>query len=396
MRLIGRHFATTQAIAVEISSSRIRSVDPIPAASLPADAPWIAPGLVDLQVHGYDRREFSTPTLSEEDVSRVSLLMDRFGLTQYCPTIAADHHGPLCRALKTIGRACETDRRVSRRVAGIHLKGPYLSAEDGPRGFVRRDVIRPPDFDEFQRLQEAAGGRIRLLTLAPEYEQAPAFIARAAAAGVVVAIGHTAADGNSIKAAVDAGAKLSTHLGNGTHVRLRRHPNYIWDQLAEDRLLASFIVDGQHLPASVVKAFVRAKSPARCILVSDLAGVAGTPPGTYRGTHMGDVEVWRDGRIVIAGKHGPLAGASLPLGAGVSNVMRWAGVSLDQAIKMASIRPAELIGGDIVSLTPGQTADLVQFDLPDPGSPQSGDSLTVRATIKAGEAVFGSPFKRDR
>lgn len=395
MRLIGRHFATAQPIAVEITSSKIVRVDPIPVDSFPVDAPWIAPGLVDLQVNGYAQRDFSDPSRAAEDVSRLSLAMDRFGVTQYCATVTTNHHDAMCRALRTIAAACEADRRVSQRMVGIHLEGPYVSAEDGPRGLISPDAVRPPDYDEFQRLQDAAAGRIRLVTLAPEYKQAPAFIERVVATGVVVAIGHTAAHGKAITAAVDAGARLSTHLGNGTHERLRRHPNYLWDQLAEDRLWASIIADGHHLPASVVKAFVRAKSPERCILVSDLAGVAGTAPGTYRSFRLGDVEVLDDGRIVCAGKRNVLAGASQPLSVGISNVMRFAGVSLEQAITMASIRPAELVGADIVNLGPGQTADLLQFDLLETAAPVSHPLLRVRATIKAGELVCGTPFTRN-
>jgi N-acetylglucosamine-6-phosphate deacetylase len=393
MRLIGRHFATSQPIAVEVASSIIRRVDQIPVDALPPNSPWIAPGLVDLQINGFAHQEFSAPSLTDEDVSWISRQLDRFGVTKYCPTVASDHHDALCRTLQTISGACQADRHVSRRVIGVHLEGPYLSAEDGPRGSVSREVVRPPDYDEFRRLQDAAGGRIRLLTLAPEYRQAPAFIERVAASGVVVAIGHTASDSRAIKSAVEAGARLSTHLGNGTHEQLRRHPNYIWDQLAEDRLWASIIADGHHLPGPVVKAFVRAKSPERCILVSDLAGMAGMPPGPYRVTTGGDVELLEDGQIVRPGERRMLVGTTLPLGAGVSNVIRFAGMGLEQAIAMASTRPAELMGAEVVSLAAGKTADLVQFDLPEIDDTNSRAPLQVRATIQAGEPVYGVPVE---
>jgi N-acetylglucosamine-6-phosphate deacetylase len=272
------------------------------------------------------------------------------------------------------------------------LEGPYLSPEDGPRGAHRLEAIRPPDIDEFLHLQDAAGGRIRLLTLAPEQAGAPAFIERLVRDGVVVAIGHTAADTSAIRTAVDAGARLSTHLGNGSHGQLPRHRNYIWDQLAEDRLLASLIADGHHLPAAVIKTFVRAKGPQRCILVSDLAGMAGMPPGRYRDTSLGDVEVLDDGRLMVGGQRQMLAGASLPIGNGVANVMRFAGVTLEQAVAMASTRPAELIGADVVRIEPGAPADLVQFDLAGADGQQPLGELQVRATIHHGEVVFGTPL----
>src|SRR5207248_2337185 len=156
-----------------------------------------------------------------------------------------------------------TDRAVAHAVAGIHLEGPYISAEDGPRGAHARRHVRPPDWDEFRRLQDASGGRVRLLTLAPEHDGAVHFIERLTAAGVVVALGHTAASGERIRDAVRAGARLSTHLGNGSHAVLPRHPNYLWEQLADDGLWASVICDGHHLPPSVVRCVVRVKTPAR-------------------------------------------------------------------------------------------------------------------------------------
>ncbi len=215
------------------------------------------------------------------------------------------------------------------------------------------------------------------------------------ATGVVVAIGHTAADTDSLSAAADAGARLSTHLGNGAHAQLRRHPNYIWDQLAEDRLWTSIIADGHHLPASVVKAFVRAKTPDRCLLVSDMSGMAGMPPGRYENTSVGDVEVLEDDRVVIAGQRRMLAGASRPIGVGVANVMRYAGVSLAQAVDMASARPTALLEAEPVRLEPGHPADLVQFDLPGTDSQMPLGQLHVRATINGGEAVYGTPVVTD-
>src|SRR5262249_46804632 len=155
------------------------------------------------------------------------------------------------------GQACEKDPQLARAIPGIHLEGPYISAEDGPRGAHARQHVRPPDWDEFCRLQDLAGGRIRLVTLAPETAGALPFIERLSRAGVVVALGHTAASGECIRDAIQAGARLSTHLGNGAHAVLPRHPNYIWEQLADDGLWASIICDGHHLPESVMRCILR-------------------------------------------------------------------------------------------------------------------------------------------
>jgi N-acetylglucosamine-6-phosphate deacetylase len=274
---------------------------------------------------------------------------------------------------------------VAQRVAGIHVEGPYISVEEGPRGAHPLEHCRPPDWEEFNRLQEAAGGRIRLLTMSPEYDGSPQFIEKVVGSGVVVAIGHTQADSGQIAAAIDAGARLSTHLGNGAHGLLRRHPNYIWDQLADDRISASLILDGHHLPPSVAKCFVRAKGMRRCLLISDLVALAGLPAGTYDDRSMGPVEVLEDGRLVVAGQRQYLAGASLPITLGVANAMRFADLSLREAVDMASTQPCALMGGSVVCIEPDAPAELVLFDLPaDDRGP-----IHVRATINAGELVFG-------
>src|SRR5262249_28292297 len=157
---------------------------------------------------------------------------------------------------RVLAKACDGDARVANAVPGFHLEGPYISSEDGPRGAHPRPHVRAPDRAEFERLQEAAGGRIRLVTLAPESAAAIAFIEWLARRGIVVAIGHTAATAEQIHAAIAAGAKLSTHLGNGSHALLPRHDNYIWAQAAADQLWASLITDGHHLPAAVVRCLV--------------------------------------------------------------------------------------------------------------------------------------------
>ena len=117
-------------------------------------------------------------------------------------------------------------------VLGIHLEGPCISEVDGYRGAHPLEAVRGPDWAEFQELREASGGRIAIITLAPERPGAIEFIGRATAEGVVVALGHTSADSSTIRAAVEAGATLSTHLGNGIASTIARHPNPIWDQAA--------------------------------------------------------------------------------------------------------------------------------------------------------------------
>ncbi len=347
--------------------------------------PLVAPGLVDLQINGYGGVEFNDPQLTIAKVRQVALSQDAFGVTSFLATTTTDSHEVFAQVFATIARAIDELPEVAARIGGIHLEGPFISLDDGPRGAHPRQHVRPPDWQEFRTLQDAARGRIKLLTVSPEYAGAAEFIRRVAQTGVMVAIGHTQATSDEIGAAVAAGARMSTHLGNGAHPQIRRHPNYIWDQLADDRLVASLIIDGHHLPPAVVKSMVRAKTPARIVLVSDITSMGGMPPGKYQ-TGLGELEVLPSGKLVPAGKPGILAGAALPLHVCVANVMRFAEVDLTTAITMASTRPADLIGLPNRKLDEGAIANLVLFDLPTAAAP---DRLVIRATVNGGEVVYG-------
>ena len=381
MQVLARRFDTGQAVRVEALDGKIVQVESVIDPS--SDCwPWIAPGLLDIQVNGFGGQEFCSANLTPEKVERIVETFCRQGATRVCPTVTTESFEVIRHAMETIRQACEASPTVARRIPGIHLEGPYLSAEDGCRGAHPKQHCRAPNWDEFQRFQEAADGRIRILTLAPEYEGAPAFISRAVESGVIVSIGHTAANGDHIRAAADAGARLSTHLGNGAQPIIRRHPNYIWSQLAEDRLSAGLIVDGHHLPAEVVKSFVRAKGASRCILVSDMSGSAGLPPGRYT-TTLCDLEILEDGRVVVAGQRQILAGASRPLSAGIGNMMHFAGVDLGLAIRMATDHPAQMLGIKAGSLQPGERVDFILFDLVPGMDPSGPRQMQVREVVTA-------------
>jgi N-acetylglucosamine-6-phosphate deacetylase len=369
MEIVGRRYDTGEAVRVEIADNQIGAVAPL---TTPAgDLPWLAPGFIDLQVNGYLGVGFNDANLTTTGVEQVCQHMARFGVTRFLPTCTTDGAEQLSYSLHTLAAACEQSPRVRQAVPGIHLEGPYISPEDGPRGAHPRQHVRPPDWEEFQRLQDSAQGMIRLVTLSPEYAESPRFIERAVAAGVVVSLGHTKANTQQIADAVSAGAQLSTHLGNGAHPLIRRHPNYIWDQLADDRLSASLIVDGHHLPPAVVKVMVRAKSPEKCVLVSDVTNLGGMPVGEYS-TSLGNVEILPDGRLVGAGQRELLAGASQPITVNIAKVMEFTGVTLKTAVDMATFHPGRLLGWPVPFLTPGDEAALVVFDL-------AADGLHVRA-----------------
>lgn len=386
--MIARRYDTGRIVRLEVADDALVGISDCPpeAADHLGPIPWVAPGLIDIQVNGYGGQEFSAPTITPEKVASIAAVMPSFGVTRFLPTLTTESHENLLSAARCVVQACRQSPETDRLIAGIHLEGPYISPQEGARGAHPRQHCRLPDFEEFQRLQEAAEGRIRLITLAPELPGALDFIRCAAAAGVIVAIGHTMADWGTVRAAADAGARLSTHLGNGCPAVLPRHNNCIWAQLAEDRLWASLIVDGHHLPPPVVKSLVRAKSPERCILVSDMSGMAGLPPGRYPG-NICDVEILPDGKLVIAGQRELLAGATAAVCVGLVNVMHFAGLSLSEAVAMATSRPAALAGIACSAFEQPTSADLVVFDLRPAADDRPGE-IQVRASFSGGRLSY--------
>ncbi len=382
-KFIARRYDTLRPVEISIEQGRIASITPAGQATSGMDdqsLPIVAPGFVDLQINGYQGREFNDPQLTSEKVREVALAMDTCGCTSFLATCTTDSLEVLANSFAVIARAIDELPEVAARIKGIHCEGPFISPIDGPRGAHPKQHVRVPNVEEFRKLQAAARGRIEILTISPEYDEAIPVIRAAARAGVLVAIGHTSATSDQIAAAVDAGARMCTHLGNGSHAQIKRHPNYIWDQLADDRLVASLIVDGHHLPPSVVKAMIRAKGSHRCVLVSDVTSLGGLPPGKYN-TGLGELEVLDNGKLVIAGQRDILAGASLLMDTCVAQVMRFAGVSLTTAIEMASTQPAELIGATDHRLDIGCPANLVLFDLP----AAETTKLVIRRTMNSGK-----------
>ncbi len=344
---------------VEVSFDQtITSV--VPAADDVADPPYLAPGWIDLQVNGFAGVDFNSPQTPHDEIARAIRALGASGVTRFLPTVITGSFENMAGALRNLTAARE---RIPEGefIEGFHVEGPYISPEDGPRGAHPLRWVRPPDLAEFTRLQEAAAGLIRLVTLSPEWPAAPRFIEALASRGVVVSIGHTRATSEQIRAAVDAGATMSTHLGNAAGDLLPKRSNYILDQLAEDRLKASFIVDGVHLDEAFLRVALRAKGVERSIIVTDAVAPAGCAPGSYRFGGL-DVVLTDDGRILLADRS-RLAGSALSMDCAVANLMKLGGLSLGDAVTMATMNPARAarIPGRQRGLAPGDRADVVQF-----------------------------------
>ena len=371
--------AAGDGIRVHVAVGRIAAVEPYPG----APDTVVCPGLIDLQVNGYRGYDVNAGAVTAEEITGLAYALRQRGVTGFCPTLVTAPEDKIVHALRVIARAREADPAVARAILGVHVEGPHLAAADGPRGAHDATALRDPDLAEFGRWQAAAGGLVRIVTLAPERPGTLEYVADLAAAGVLASIGHTAADTARIRAAVAAGARMSTHLGNGCHERLHRHDNVIWPQLAADELTAGLIADGHHLPAEVFTAMVRAKGVERCVLVSDSAALAGSPPGRYRTPTGGDVTVESDGRLTLTGTPF-LAGSGVALDECLDWTVRHTPVTLADAVAMATANPARLLRlADRGTLRPGAAADLVLLTV----DPETG-RRSVAATVIAGEVVY--------
>jgi N-acetylglucosamine-6-phosphate deacetylase len=371
----GRNALTGKCVAVTFDRA-ILSVTSCAA----TDDLWLSPGFIDLQVNGYAGVDYNDPAAPHDAIERSLRAQFATGVTRLFPTVITGPPDAMTACLCNLA-AARGEVPGGQAIEGFHVEGPHISAEDGPRGAHPREWVRPPDFDEFQRWRAAAGGLLRIVTLSPEWPEAPRYIERIVAEGVVASIGHTSASAAQIGDAVSAGATLSTHLGNGAHPLLRRHPNYIWEQLAEDRLMAGFIVDGIHLGAAFLKTALRAKGIERSILVTDASTPAGAAPGRYL-LGAQPVDLTADGRVVLADTD-RLAGSALNMAAGVGNLMRLAGLPLAGAVRMATLNPAVAahIAGRQNGIMAGDRADLIAFRLAGEGR------IEIEKTWIGGERV---------
>lgn len=345
---------------------------------------WIAPGLIDVQLNGIGGFNLNSADVTVEDVKQIVKLMHQGGVTRFCPTVVTGPKEKMLHCIRMIAEACETDPLVNYAVIGIHVEGPFISDEDGPRGAHNKNWVRDPSEDELKGWLSVAGGKICKVTLAPEKPGALDFIRLLREKGIVAAIGHCNATEEQILSAVEAGASMSTHLGNGAHPYIKRHPNYIWAQLADDRLWAGFIPDGHHLPASTLKVMIRAKGP-KAILISDANHLAGLPPGRYT-THHAEVILEPDGFLHLADTPDILAGAATPLHRGIQFAARSGICSLEEAIQMATLHPAQLFGLDqngVGTLTVGSPADFILYEW------GKDKLLHIVRTVSNGAVVYG-------
>jgi N-acetylglucosamine-6-phosphate deacetylase len=374
--IVGRDPVSNRCLQVRLEGDRIASIEP----SNEACDLWISAGLIDLQVNGYAGFDFNGPGCTVESVFGVVDALSATGVTCLAPTVITASEASMTRSLRVVAEARRQYPRAAACIPLIHVEGPHISPLDGYRGAHPQEHIRPPSLDEFERWQLASGGLVGMVTLSPHFEGAAAYISELTARGVQVSLGHTHASHEQIQRAVDAGAYLSTHLGNGIAASLPRHPNPIWSQLSQDSLTASFIADGHHLPGETLKAMMRAKGLSRSFLVSDSVALAGMPAGHYTTPVGGLVELSQDGKLVLQGSSA-LAGATIPLAQCIGKAVRMTGFPLSDILRMATEIPGSLVG-DRGLLQVGSCADIIRF--------RWTDEIVVEDVWLAGERLDGA------
>ncbi len=359
------------------------------ATEIDAKGQYVAPGLIDIQVNGYNSVSFclegaentsaSNGTLTISDVRKVTEGLWKEGVTTYFPTLTTNSQDLLIKNFGILAQAMDDPSQMG-SIPGFHLEGPYISATDGYRGAHPLEHVRKPVWDEFLEIYKASGEKIILITVAPEVEGAFEFIGKCRELGIVVSLGHHNGTAGQIKQAIDNGAGLATHLGNGCANMVNRHHNPIWPQLADDRLTISFIADGFHLPPEMLQVFYKTKGAENSVITSDITSYAGLPAGTYRIKSGQTVEKTEDGNLRFS--EGGLYGSASPLRNGVAHIMKVTGCGLVNAIQMTTLNAALVHHlDDCGVLEAGKRADIILFTMED-------DKMVIQKTIVAGNEVY--------
>ena len=369
-------------ISIEISEGIITQVTRLD--KLPEGFPeiYLAPGFFDNQVNGFAGVTFALGggELTLDGVKKATKELWKYGVTSYMPTLTTNTRELFFRNLSILKNS-KSDESLYGSIVGFHLEGPYISPEDGYRGAHPKEYVRLPDWGEFMEFQEASGNNIIQITVAPEIEGALDFISKCSRNGIIVGLGHHNAPAKMVTEAIDRGAKISTHLGNGMAGTVNRHRNPFWSQLADDRLNISIICDGFHLPPEVISVFYKSKGKEKIILTSDVTSYGSLPSGNYRTAEGHSVQITSEG-MLWNNDQGGLYGSASPITEGIGHIMKVTGCSLADAVQMASTNPARLYGlNDRGTLEPGKRADLVLFTL-------ENFQVNIQKTWVSGELVY--------
>lgn len=298
--------------------------------------------LFDFQVNGFAGIDFQSDSIGLEEMKHAVKALRHHRMTSIFFTLITDRVETMCRQLETVEKLRAHDESIRETVRGYHLEGPWISTESGYHGAHPVELACKPTLQDYRSLRDAAGGCLKLITLAPEVEGCEEIIEAACGDGVRISLGHTNASGDAIDRAIRAGATLATHVGNGVPAHMHRHDNVVQRLLARDELICCLIPDGIHLPPFVLKNYFRAKPQGSVFFTTDCMAAAGAPPGRYTiGPH--ELDVGEDGVVHLPGDS-RFAGSSLTLDKGVENIVEWLGLDQREAIALCSELPAKHFG----------------------------------------------------
>lgn len=349
---------TNKTVCIELEDGNISSLKY--SKDNPEGDIYMGPGLTDLQVNGFAGIDFNTFPISEEGMIKVINALVKEGVTTFLPTIITNSDSAILSLLKNIDDLCTQSPQINTHVGGIHLEGPFISKEDGARGAHDKKFVKAPDWELFQMFQKASGSRIKIVTISPEWDNCGSFIKKCVKNNILVSIGHTNATPEQIRNAVNAGARMSTHLGNGAALMQPRTMNFIYEQLADERLTASLIADGFHLPDCFLKVALKVKQD-NAILVSDSTMFAGMASGVYNSHIGGNVLLEENGRLCLKNNSNMLAGAALSILDGINKLLISDIADLGSAWSLASVNPNRITGNSTQYSELTETSDLILF-----------------------------------
>ena len=333
----------------------------------------VAPGFVDIHVHGGKGRDVMDA--SYEAVKEIAKFLVSHGTTSFVPTTISAPHHDLLRTVKAVKTAMKKGTDGA-EVLGAHLEGPYINPEK--RGAHDANYVRLPSLDEFEEIWEASNHAVKIVTLAPELEASKMLIQRLRELGIVASIGHSNATYIQAVDAMKHGVRHATHMFNRMSGFDSREPGVVGAVLVHDELTAELICDGIHVHPAAMSLLTRVKGSKKVVLVTDAIRAAGMPDGEYA---LGKQRIIvKDG--VSRLESGDFAGSTLTMDGAVRNIMKLVGTSLQTAVKMATINPAAVVNvdGNKGSLEPGKDADIVIID----------DEINVYLTIMKGKIMYRS------
>lgn len=344
---------------VIVEDGRILSVAPRSATEVPAGAHFIelgdqvlAPGFIDIHIHGGAGHDLMAP--SRDGLARFERSLTNYGVTSYCATTVTAPLDATYKSLEWLAKSKSAPRDESRaRPLGIHLEGPFIS--HAKRGVHPPENLLDPSPALFEKFWSAAEGNVSVMTIAPEISGALETIKTAAAKGVCISLGHSNATLAETQQGIAAGGRHATHTFNAMRSLDHREPGVLGEVLYNDIVTADLIADGIHVHPEVVSVFLRAKGIDRAVLITDAMSATGMGDGTFR---LGSFDVEVKGERATA--NGVLAGSVLTLDRAVRNVRKFADLSLQQAVQLATLNPARvLVLQDVGIIAPGAKADFV-------------------------------------